>query len=128
MLLTTLILAVEEGAEGIALWPDMAELIWGLVAFLLLMAAMFKFVFPKLNQTLEDRGAVQAMRRSWQLARRRYWPRPPRTCPARACPARACPARACPARPRPRRPYRTYPPRRVTPSTWTQAVSGTTWE
>lgn len=53
------ILAVAEGVEdeGIVLWPDSAELIWGLVAFLLLMAVMFKFVFPRANQALEERRA-----------------------------------------------------------------------
>ncbi len=54
-MLLTVILAVEEGIE---LWPAEPELIWGLVAFLLLLAAMFKLVFPKLNQTLEDRNAA----------------------------------------------------------------------
>jgi F-type H+-transporting ATPase subunit b len=55
MLLTT-ILAVE--TEGIELFPDESELIWGLVAFLLLMGVMFKLVFPKLNETLEQRSAA----------------------------------------------------------------------
>ena len=43
---------------GIVLLPDTPELIWGFVAFALLMAAMFKLVFPKLNQALEDRGTA----------------------------------------------------------------------
>jgi len=55
-MLTTTVLAAEQ--EGIVLLPDTPELIWGLVAFLLLMLVMMKFVFPKLNQTLSERGAL----------------------------------------------------------------------
>ncbi len=55
-MLTTTILAAEQ--EGIVLLPDTSELIWGLVAFLLLMAIMMKFVSPKLNQTLSERGQL----------------------------------------------------------------------
>jgi len=55
MLLTT-ILAAEQ--DGISLLPDISELIWGLVAFLLLLGVMFKFVFPKLNATLAERAAA----------------------------------------------------------------------
>lgn len=54
MLLT--VLAAE--ADDFELLPDTSELIWGLVAFLLLLGLMYKFVFPKANQTLEDRSAV----------------------------------------------------------------------
>lgn len=57
MLATTLLLAVEEDAGGIELFPEPPELIWGLVAFLILLALMVKFVFPKANQMLEDRAA-----------------------------------------------------------------------
>jgi F-type H+-transporting ATPase subunit b len=60
MLLTTYLAVASDDPEGIVLWPDTPELIWGLVAFLLLMAVMMKFVFPKLNQTLEERSeAIQ---------------------------------------------------------------------
>lgn len=55
MQLTT-ILAAEQ--EGIELLPEAPELVWGLVAFLLLMAVMIKLVFPKLNETLEERAAA----------------------------------------------------------------------
>lgn len=55
MLLT--ILAATNGDE-FELLPDQSELIWGAVAFLLLLAAMYKLVFPKANQALEDRAAV----------------------------------------------------------------------
>lgn len=61
MLLTnTLILAVEGngGVGGIDLFPDVSEFVMGFVAFALLMAFMFKFAFPKLNATLEERGAA----------------------------------------------------------------------
>lgn len=52
-------LAAEQGGqEGIELLPEQAELIWGLVAFILLFLIMRKFAFPKLNQVLEDRGAA----------------------------------------------------------------------
>ncbi len=57
MLLTTIHLAVaDNGDEGLVLLPDLSELVMGLVAFLLLIAIMFKFVFPKLNETLAERG------------------------------------------------------------------------
>jgi len=49
-------LAAEE--EGIVLLPDTPELIWGLVAFLLLLAVMYRLVFPRANQALEDRTAA----------------------------------------------------------------------
>jgi F-type H+-transporting ATPase subunit b len=55
MVLTT-ILAAEQ--EGIELMPAEPELIWGLVAFLLLLGIMYKFVFPNANQMLEDRAAA----------------------------------------------------------------------
>lgn len=58
-MLTTIVLAAAEGeAEGFQLLPDWAELIWGSVAFLLLLAFMYKFVFPKANQVLDDRSAA----------------------------------------------------------------------
>lgn len=55
MLLST-VLAAE--TEGIELLPKEAELIWGTVAFALLLAAMYKLVFPRLNQVLADRAAA----------------------------------------------------------------------
>jgi diguanylate cyclase (GGDEF)-like protein len=58
MLATITVLAVEDRAEGIELFPDSAELVWGAVAFLALLAFMYKFVFPKLNSTLEERSAA----------------------------------------------------------------------
>ena len=59
MLLTTMILAVEEGeGGGIELLPDPSELIMGTIAFLLLTALMIKYVFPKANRAFEDRAAA----------------------------------------------------------------------
>lgn len=56
--MVTLLAAAEE-ADGVKLLvPAMPELIWGAVAFALLLVLMYKFVFPKLNQTLEDRSAA----------------------------------------------------------------------
>ncbi len=54
------LLAVAEGeASGRdLLLPAQPELIWGAVAFALLMLLFFKFVFPQANQTLEDRAAA----------------------------------------------------------------------
>jgi F-type H+-transporting ATPase subunit b len=52
----TMQLAVEDGG-GLELLPHSAELIWGFVAFALLMAFMSKFVFPKMNAMLDERGA-----------------------------------------------------------------------
>jgi F-type H+-transporting ATPase subunit b len=55
----TTLLAVAEDASGVELLlPAPPELIWGFVAFMLLMGLMFKFVFPKANQTFEDRAAA----------------------------------------------------------------------
>jgi F-type H+-transporting ATPase subunit b len=56
MVLTTTILAAEQ--EGIELLPAPPELVWGLVAFLLLLGIMYKFVFPNANQMLEDRATA----------------------------------------------------------------------
>lgn len=71
MLQVITLLAVEDG--GIALLPDTSELIWGLVAFLALMALMMKFVFPRLNETLEERataiqGRIEAAEAKYQEA------------------------------------------------------------
>lgn len=54
----TLLAVAEEASGADLLVPAEPELIWGLVAFLLLMGLMFKFVFPKANQVLEDRSAA----------------------------------------------------------------------
>jgi F-type H+-transporting ATPase subunit b len=58
-LATSLVLAAPAGEdEGIQLLPEEPELIWGAVGFALLMLIMFKFVFPKVNQLLEERSAA----------------------------------------------------------------------
>ncbi len=54
MLATLHVLAVENG-DGIELLPEAPELIWGFVAFALLMVVMFRFVFPRINTLLEER-------------------------------------------------------------------------
>jgi F-type H+-transporting ATPase subunit b len=54
--MSLIFLAAEQ--EGIELWPEEPELIWGVVAFLLLLGIMSKFVFPKANQALEDRSTA----------------------------------------------------------------------
>lgn len=57
MMLATIQMAVEEEGGSLDLLPHEAELIWGVVAFALLMAFMSKFVFPKMNAMLDERGA-----------------------------------------------------------------------
>ncbi len=52
-----LVLAVEGRDPDLQLLPDFPELLWGFVAFSLLMAFMFTFVFPRLNRTLDERSA-----------------------------------------------------------------------
>ncbi len=54
-----LMLAVQEGADsGIQLLPEWPELIWGLVAFVLLFSFLAWKVFPALNKMLEERAAA----------------------------------------------------------------------
>ncbi len=48
------VLAVDNG-DSIELLPEAPELIWGFVAFALLMVVMFRFVFPRINTVLEQR-------------------------------------------------------------------------
>ncbi len=75
------VLAAEEGAEsGLQLLPDTAELIWGAVAFALLMAFLLWKVFPRLNQTLDERAAkiqgqmqeAESQRQQAEQLRRQY--------------------------------------------------------
>lgn len=54
--MSLIFLAAEQ--EGIELLPEEPELIWGFVAFILLLLVMNKFVFPRVNQTLEDRSTA----------------------------------------------------------------------
>jgi F-type H+-transporting ATPase subunit b len=56
--MVTLLAAAEDASGAELLVPAMPELIWGAVAFALLMVLMYKFVFPKVNQTLEERSAA----------------------------------------------------------------------
>lgn len=55
MLATSHVLASAEVSDEIELLPAAPELIWGLVAFLLLMLLMTKFVFPRANTMLDER-------------------------------------------------------------------------
>lgn len=81
LLLVIQALAVEEEAGGsVSLLPDLPELIWGAVAFLLLFLVLKRFAFPSLNQALEERaaniqGRMEAAERERQHAeqtRRQY--------------------------------------------------------
>lgn len=67
------ILAVEEGEGGGGLGtviPALPELVWGTVAFVLLMIVMFKFAFPNLNKMLEERQAqIQGQMREAERTR-----------------------------------------------------------
>ena len=51
-----LVLAAE--SEGIELFPDTPELIWGLFAFIVLFLVMRKLVFPRLNAALDERRTM----------------------------------------------------------------------
>jgi F-type H+-transporting ATPase subunit b len=58
--LAVIILATQAGEEASGLdlvLPDFAELLWGLIAFLLLMIVLFAKVFPALNAMLAERQA-----------------------------------------------------------------------
>lgn len=62
---TLLLAATEEGAEhaeeasGLALvLPEAAELIWGFVCFIVVLAFLSKVAFPKIKKALEEREAT----------------------------------------------------------------------
>lgn len=59
--MTSLIILAAEGGEEASgaelLLPDLPELIWGLVAFLILLFFMSKWVFPRANTMLDERRA-----------------------------------------------------------------------
>ncbi|GGI04035.1 F0F1 ATP synthase subunit B [Egicoccus halophilus] len=57
-MITLLAVAAEDASGAQLLVPAAPELIWGFVAFALLMLGMMKFVFPKANQVLEERSAA----------------------------------------------------------------------
>ena len=60
MLNTLTLLAAEGGEEASGsdlLLPEAPELIWGLVAFSILMFFMSKWVFPRVNTALDERSA-----------------------------------------------------------------------
>lgn len=57
--MSSLLLAVaENGEESVEILPAAPELIWGLVAFLLLLGVMSKLVFPRVNEMLDDRATA----------------------------------------------------------------------
>lgn len=78
-LTATIILAAEDGGD-LELLPDDAELIWGAVAFTVLMAILGYLVFPRLNQALDERTAriqgqiedAEAVRGEAEQLRRQY--------------------------------------------------------
>jgi F-type H+-transporting ATPase subunit b len=52
------VLATEEGVDPqLQLFPDTAELIWGIVAFVLLFLLLARFALPSMNRMLEERRA-----------------------------------------------------------------------
>lgn len=52
------VLATEEGVDPqLQLLPETAELIWGIVAFVLLFLLLSRFALPSMNRMLEDRRA-----------------------------------------------------------------------
>lgn len=56
MTTSLVILAAENGGdESLQLLPETAELIWGVVAFALLFAVLWRFALPGLNRMLEER-------------------------------------------------------------------------
>ncbi|MDP9405939.1 MAG: F0F1 ATP synthase subunit B [Actinomycetota bacterium] len=79
----TIVLATEAGEEvsGLQLvLPEFAELFWGIIGFALLMAIMFRKVFPSLNRMLAERQAgiqgqleqAEATRTEAETLRRQY--------------------------------------------------------
>lgn len=50
-------LAAEEAAKELEVLPDPDELLWGSLFFLVLLAVLIKFVFPKVNEGLAKRTA-----------------------------------------------------------------------
>jgi F-type H+-transporting ATPase subunit b len=57
-MLYSLVLAVEEGAESPnPILPDLAELLFGSLAFLIVFGVLAKFAFPALNRMLAERTA-----------------------------------------------------------------------
>lgn len=53
-----LLLAAEEEREGIELvLPDMAELVWGIISFVVVVGLLWKYAFPKIRAAVEAREA-----------------------------------------------------------------------
>jgi F-type H+-transporting ATPase subunit b len=49
--------AAAEGANELQVLPHTDELLWGTIAFLILLFALLKFVFPRMQKGLEERRA-----------------------------------------------------------------------
>jgi F-type H+-transporting ATPase subunit b len=53
---TALLLSAEEEREGVDLvLPEIAELLWGLICFVVVLAVLWKVAFPRLRQAIEAR-------------------------------------------------------------------------
>lgn len=52
--------AADEAAHTLKILPATDELLWGSIAFLMLLFALLKYVFPKLREGLEKRSAAIA--------------------------------------------------------------------
>ena len=81
MLALMQILAAEEERSGIdLLFPDDAELIWGIVAFALVFLFLRRFMWPQMSKALDERGAriqgqieeAESVRQDAERLRRRY--------------------------------------------------------
>ena len=58
VLLATEATGEEASSSGLDLvLPDFAEMLWGVVGFLMLMAILYKFAFPAMTKMLDERGA-----------------------------------------------------------------------
>lgn len=59
MSVATLVLGVAEGTDPeLQLLPEVAELLWGFIAFAVLMFFVSKFVWPKMTAMLDERAAA----------------------------------------------------------------------
>ena len=76
-----LLLATEEGADqSLQLLPETAELIWGVVAFVLLFLLLSRYALPAMNKMLDERRAriqgqleeAEQIRHEAEELRRRY--------------------------------------------------------
>lgn len=81
-MLAQIVVLAAEGAEEeqLQLLPEIPELVWGTLAFALLMAFMFRFAFPRINALLDERAAAiqgqieeaESQRQEAERLRRQY--------------------------------------------------------